>query len=515
MIALSENLMDYLKDNFKILNENGEISEDELEKVTSLSVSKKDIEYLHYFKNVDTLVLESFPSIDSNDILEITKVLSDIRSLKIKEQSALISLDVSKLNKLEELCIIHNDNLESISGIDKVKRFTFYDNKDFMDVQQIVDLLHKNKESNIILDIIYYVDIVRKLCEQDEDVKLLDNFTWVESVGLRKYIIHEYTKDEIFSLIQNVSSIISKNIYVTDGDIEKFGILYRWMVENIDFVNEDDPKGEDVEVVSNIYKVFNYQKGGRLSFAKAFQLLLSFAGVKSSVVYSLGALETIGYYNGQKVYSLLGTSDYALLRVSIDDRYYYCDIAWDSMVSDYKYFDELRLFLVSKEELKLRHKFVGEGNIEKSYSYHGDDSDDLIMFANDRLKEVIETFADIERLKPSMLGVEMNAGFLKKDISEKKKKLETLEKESEEYKELVRELAISEENLNEEESSLLRYKNMRDGIIESYSNLLISHYINNSEKDKEEILKELEKNKNVCLISTYMYEILCESLKAA
>jgi len=214
------------------------------------------------------------------------------------------------------------------------------------------------------------------LCENDQDKGILDRFTWVESVGLRKYIIHEYTTDEIKSLIQNVTAIVSKYVYVDDGDIERFGILYKWMTSNIEFVNEDDPKNENVETVSNMYKVFNYRKGGRLSFAKAFQLLLSFAGVKSSVVYSLGALESIGYYNGQKVYSLLGTSDYALLRVSIDERYYYCDIAWDSFVSDYKYFDQLRLFLVSKNELKLRHKFVGEGNIEKSYSYHGDDSDD-------------------------------------------------------------------------------------------------------------------------------------------
>lgn len=515
MITLSDSLKDYVRDSLNLKKEE-EVDEKQLDSVTSLSVSKKDLSSLKYFKNVDTLFLESFPSIENTDIEHIAKILPNLKSLKIKEQSALIQLDVSHLEKLEELCLIHNDNLESIKGIDKVKRFTFYDNKDFRNVKQIVDLLLNNKESTITLDIIYYVNLVKELCDLNQDVSLLDRFTWVESEGLRSYSIHEYTKQEIDSLIKIVSAIVSKNIYVTDGDIEKFGVLYRWMVKNIIFVNEDDPQGEDIGDLDNIYKVFNYRKGGRLTFAKAFQLLLSFAGVESSVVYSLGALDTIGFYNGEKVYSLLGTSDYALLRVTIDNRYYYCDIAWDSMVCDYKYFDELRLFLVSKDELKLRHKFVGEGNIEHSYSYHGDDSDDLIMFSNDRLKEVEEIFSDIERVDPYITGNDLNSSFTKKNISQLKSKMDDLESQTDEYKSLAKELAIEEERLNEEEADLVRYNNIRKGIIESYANTLISHYIKTEDyNNKEEIIESLTKQHELSLISTYIYDVLIESLKTA
>ena len=113
----------------------------------------------------------------------------------------------------------------------------------------------------------------------------------------------------------------------------KFGVLYSWMINNMKFVNEDDPEGENLNLISNVNKVFSYSRGGRLSMAKAFQMLLSFVGIKSSVVYSVGATDVIGYFNGEKVCSLLGESDYAVLRVTLDEKDYDCDIAWDALIN--------------------------------------------------------------------------------------------------------------------------------------------------------------------------------------
>ena len=58
--------------------------------------------------------------------------------------------------------------------------------------------------------------------------------------------------------------------------------------DNMKFVNEDDPDGENLNLISNVNKVFSYGRGGRLTLAKAFQLLLSFVGIKSSGVHSNG-----------------------------------------------------------------------------------------------------------------------------------------------------------------------------------------------------------------------------------
>lgn len=495
----------------KILNkpkDNFLFSEDELSKIKKISLSKNELNYLDYFKNVQILELDSFPSVTNEDIEEIASVLTKLKGLKIKEQNALFILDLNPLQQLEELCLIHNDNLVDVVGLDKIKRFTFYDNKDFDDIEQIVDFLINNQKSTITLDVSYYIDIVNILFERNVEPSMLNRITWVESAGLRKYYTYEYTNAELDSMLKIVSTVVSKYIYATDGDIEKFGVLYNWMINNIRFVNEDDPKFENINLVNNVNKVFNYGKGGRLSFAKAFQILLSFAGIKSSVVYSLGAIDDIGVFNGEKIYSLLGESDYAVLRVTLDGRYYYCDVAWDSLVFEHDFYDKLRLFLFSKNELKIRHKFVGEANIINTHSYRGDDSDDLLIFANARLKEVNETFDDIERLKPDIDGIGLNIAINKSSIREIKNELDSLDSNSREYKEKVEEIEELEKQIDADEAELLRLENARKGIIANYSKVLLNRYINEHDANVNALLELITKKEQVKLISNYMYNML-------
>ena len=483
-------------------------SDFELSTIKKISLSKKEFDYLERFENVEILELDAFPSITNDDVDLIASKLKKLKGLKIKEQNALFQLDLTNLQFLEELCLIHNDNLTEITGLDKIRRFTFYDNKDFNDLEMIVDFLMNNQNSTITLDVSYYIDIVMILYKRDIDSSVLKRFSWVESAGLRRYHTYEYTNDELDSMLQLVSSIVSKHVYATDGDIEKFGVLYNWMINNIKFVNEDDPKLENVNLVSNVNKVFNYGKGGRLSYAKAFQILLSFAGIKSSVVYSLGAIDDIGMFNGQKIYSLLGESDYAVLRVTLDGRDYYCDAAWDALVLEYGHYDKLRLFLFSKNELKIRHKFIGEANIKNTHSYRGDDCDDLIVFANDRIKEVNELFDDIERLKPDIDGVGLNIAINKSRIREIKSDLENLEPKSKEYNEYVIELDALEESIDADEAELIRLENARKNIVLNYSKVLLQRYIGDIEDDSKDLLKNLEGLVDIRLLSIYMYNLL-------
>lgn len=494
-------------------SDNTIFDESELSSLKKISLSKSELCYIDYLSSIEILELEAFPSITNGDLENIADRLSKLRGLKIKEQNALFDLDLTCLQRLEELCLIHNDNLINIKGLDKIRRFIFYDNKDFGNVKQIVDFLLNNRNSTITLDVSYYIDIVNILFDMNIDVSLLDRFTWVESSGLRKYHTYEYTKAEIDTMLGIISSIVSKYVYVTDGDIEKFGVLYDWMINNINFVNEDDPKLENVNLVSNVNKVFNYRKGGRLSYAKAFQMLLSFAGIKSSVVYSLGAIDDIGTYNGEKIYSLLGESDYAVLRVTLDGRYYYCDVAWDALTLERGFYDKLRLFLFSKNELKIRHRFVGEANIVNTHSYRGDDSDDLIMFANDRIKEVNETFADIERLKPKIDGMGLNVAIGKSRIREIKNELDNLEIMSEQYKAQIIELDKLEDEIDLDEAELVRLENARKNIIVNYSRVLNNRYLGNGNIDYETVINILDKKEKIKLVSDYMYKILKETVK--
>ena len=510
MVKLGGELAEVVRKELDIKDKKvNEFTEEELRKVKQIRISKKDIPLLEYFPNVKILDLDIFPSINDEDLLVISNYLPNIASLKIKEQNDLYELDFSTFTNLKELALIHNDNLRSFKIVKLLDRFTFYDNKDFNRCDQIVSYLISNPDAKVTLDIAHYIDVARLLYRLHEDASVLERITWVECSGLRKYVIHQFLNSEVESMMGAVSSIASKYLYVSDGEVEKFGVLYRWMIRNVSFVNEDEPKGENVSNINNIYKVFNFRKGGRLSYAKAFQILLSYAGIESSVVYSYGALDTIGYYNGKKVYSLLGDSDYALLRVKLDGRYYYCDVTWDSMVSNLRYFDELRLLLISKDELRLRHKLVGESEITKSYSYRGDDSDDLIMFADSRIEEVDKLFNDIERLDPSIYGLKMESELIKAKM--KQLKQEKNEPNSNE-KTISAEIEELNHQLDEDQAELYRMNNFKQGIYDNYAQVLKSRYLYNQQYSNEDIKKDLDNRKALFLISDYVYTILSKIL---
>ncbi len=517
MIELSDTLTKAIKERLNIKNIDNIFSQDQLNQVTYLKVVKDDINSLNMFPNLTRIDFETFPSITYEDLELVSKFVPKLNCLKLKEQTALIDLDFKIFKNLEELCIIHNENLETVSNLPNLKRLTLYDNKDFKDNKQIVDFLVNNPYCECMLDIIYNVDVIKYYEENDGKEIDTSNVKWIDSIGLRKYLIHEYTKEELDTLMSHIVYIVSKYIHKTDGDIEKFGILYRWMLNNIEFLNEDDPKGDKelYERANNIYKVFNFGKGGRLSYAKAFQLLLAYAGVRSSVVYSMGALDAIGYYNGKKVYSLLGTSDYALLRVTLENKYYYTDVAWDSMVNYYKYFDELRLFLVSKEELSIRHKFVGEGNINKTYSYHGDDSDDLIMYAIERIKETDEMFNDITSFDSVLLGENINKNLLNKKAIILNDKLSKMNNEDGDYKKIQQELIDVQNELKQIELRIRDYDDRKKTIELKYVDYFVKHYLTEEEMglDNEKLFDILDKKVKYNLLSKYVYEIIVNLLK--
>lgn len=516
MIALSDNLKKELQEQINLSNFSDTIDEQVLKDIQKIRLSKNDLSLLRYFVHLEELELDVFPSINQQDVDFISQVVPHLKSLKIQEQNAIFELDITSLKELERLTLIHNDNLVKIHCGTSLKQFVFYDNKEFRDVSQLIELLSKTKDCHFVLDIVYYVEIVRTLLNIPTEKDCIFKISWIESIGLRKFKIHEYTTEELQYLVDFATYVTSKYIFVTDGVYEKFGILYRWMIQNIQFVNEDDPKESNLENVNSIIDVFKYKKGGRLSYAKAFQLLLRFVDISSTVVYSMGALEKIGYYNGKNVYSLLGTSDYSLLRVELDYKYYYCDIAWDSLVDGYKYFDVLRLFLVSKEELRLRHKFVGEGNIEHTYSYHGDDSDDLLMFSNDRIKEVDDILADVEREKPLIDGAYVNSQLLHKNLDKMQKELEEMDTTDSNYRLLSKQIEEIKEEIEVEETNYVRYLNLRENIIKSYSNYFMRHYLGTSlMSNKNDLIELLKVKKYNFTLSDYMFSLLNECIKTA
>jgi hypothetical protein len=162
------------------------------------------------------------------------------------------------------------------------------------------------------------------------------------------------------SLVNNICDIVSLYCFKSDTDIKKFCVLHKWMLDNIVYINEDVE--EHLEYYG-VVDAFVYKKAGRLSYARVFQLLLIFAGIETSLVYSSGVTNLIGKYQNVDLLSFDGNGDYAMVRSLIDGKYYYTDIAWNKRTLEENCYDDLKIMLVSKDDL-LYHKF-SQDNITK------------------------------------------------------------------------------------------------------------------------------------------------------
>lgn len=495
MIILSESLSKFVRKELNISDDKvNSFTEEQLATVSSINISRDDIKFISYFTGLVNLNVNLYPSLTNEDLEYIGSEIPTIKSLKIKEQNAITHLDLSNFINLKSLAVIHNDNIIDIKGIDNVKQLTLYDNKEYKNYKQIVDYLKIIKGNNTTMDFVYYVGIWRML----KDYKIFDSIKWVESMGLRNFYVHQYTKEEISSIVGYLTDITSKFIYVKDDPIEKFSVLYTWMLNNIKFINEDENKDE---VISNTYQVFSYGEGGRLSYAKAFRMLLSFVDIDCTDVYSCEISDHIGYYKGKKVFSLLGTSDYELLRLFIDGRTYYCDIALDSLVKDFKYYDELRLFLVSRDELASRHKLVGEGNVLNSYSYDGDDADDLLQFADNRYREVNAFFNHLSFVDTRLNGLELNKMV---DLSSITKYIKDNDNNTNYDKELNNLNDTLNNDINEYES----WMKGKNNIIKKNRIQLRNKYLENNEISGDLLYNYLIDRLENLKLSKYLFDIL-------
>lgn len=496
MVQLTPSLSECVRRELKISDSTKtSFSEQELAQVSYASISRNDMDEIKYFTNLSVLEIVSFPSLTIEDLRFIGEHIPNIVSLKIKEQNAIYRLDLSSFKKLKELAVIHNDNIIDIEGIDEVTRFTFYDNREYKNIQHLVDYVMKNPDSKVTLDILYYIGFKRN---SSIDVSKI---TWVESLGLRSFNVHEYSLEEIDFVMNYIADVVSRYIYYDDDPFMKFGVLYNWIINNIKFSNEDESKIDISYKVDTTYHVFSFREGGRLSYARALQMLLLYADVDATLVYSYGALDSVGYHNGKKVFSLFGSSDYALLRLCIKGKNYYNDIAWDSMVNNYKYADALKVFLVSKEELSLKHKIVGEGNVVNSYSYHGDDGEELIEKASARIDETNQKYSKLDDLNNKLINYRISKA-MRENILDNKKKNNTFKYPGEEK--------VLELSIQADDSFISKFEKEKVSAIKELISYLKEKHLPDNLDGMNSVNDYLNDQKNKCNISNSLYEMLVD-----
>lgn len=508
MIELSLKLTEYVNKYLGV--EEKSFSEDVLSNVTKLELSKTDIPFLRYFPNVNSVEFNGFPSINQTDLDEVAAIVPKLNELIVKEQSALLSINLEMFFFLEKLSIISNDNLTNIFNIEKLvklKEFTLYNNKKL----DITNLYEYIKELNVDLkiDLIYYYAITNYLINEGVDISELfyERVKFVDCYGYRNVHIKTLKTDALMSLVNNICDIVSLYCFKSDTDIKKFCVLHKWMLDNIVYINEDVE--EHLEYYG-VVDAFVYKKAGRLSYARVFQLLLIFAGIETSLVYSSGVTNLIGKYQNVDLLSFDGNGDYAMVRSLIDGKYYYTDIAWNKRTLEENCYDDLKIMLVSKDDLLLKHSLVGEGIVDKTSTYNFK----VIEEINDEVKNTIHDvdylFKEVEISDDNVVASSQMFAENNSEIEELKRKISQEEVGTELYNSLVEELISLEKVINSYNKILVKYNDGQKAIINKYSNFILNKYFGVMSNDNIDdiMINKLELQNKYHVVSKYLYDLL-------
>ncbi len=463
-----------------------------LDLIKSLSVKKDDIQYLDQIPNLINVSLESFPSVNLDDLLLLNKKVPYLKSLTITEQSALFEVDFSVFPKLSEIRLFRNDNLTKISGIEYIQKLEVLGNRSIMDYDSIYYLLSRDCE--LTLDLSFYYIFLKMLYDNKQSVVLLEKVNWIENGGYKKQFQFPYKSYHLSDVTNMIQLICSRYVFKQDSDLVKFSVLYKWYLDNIRFENVSEKNDEEI----SSYHVLNYSLGKRVSYANTFCLMLSYVGIDARVVYSIDTLDSIGNFDGQKVYSVLGASDYALIRVVIDGKTYYVDIAWDAYLKEFKKLDFNRIYLCSKEEIKKNHNIIGEGNVINSSSYHGDDADDILERIERRNHNVDVILNEIDADDPSIEGKKVSIEYSRNRISELKEKAIQLDPLSEEYKMIQKDIIHLEVDNKEDVRKLNTFIENKNKAVIKYTDFIMNSYYTDDYETKYEY----------GLLSEYLFDLI-------
>ena len=140
--------------------------------------------------------------------------------------------------------------------------------------------------------------------------------------------------------------------------------------------------------------------------------------------------------------------------------------------------------------------------------------DDSEIYITPTKKEVDELFDDIERLKPDISGKELNVAITKLKINDLKNEIDDLDMNSSLYKDKMLDLTKLEDEIDSLTADIVRFENEREGIINSYSNLLIRRYLNDDVNiDLSKLEEILIKKIKTMEISEYLTSLLELCLK--
>lgn len=396
------------KGNNRISNlDYNEFTQEELNKITKLKINNssiKDISELYYCTNLKELEISStvakkmanvnskyrydpindykFMQVAITDFSVIEK-LSNLEYLKIENVTTIKNLDLSNLKKLYSLDLSNNQNLRMLLGLEKLNELSelkLYRNniKTSIDLEKMLE----NNLNSVQLDFDLYPNLVntnpniyevmRKYIKDGHNFKFSENLS-----GFCTNDILPIKMNEMHNKAQEILSKIIKDDYT---DIEKIVAIYYYLIKHVtyDWVrlnaskNHENIYSKNGEIIVSGEKLetdynrrnssYNAIVEGRSvceGYTNMMHYLLNMVGIESRTVSCNMDSENVEYvgYN----------SNHSIIRIKIDNDWYYFDPTNDGINNTIKY------FFKTKGEISKTHKLSMDESIindveNKSYT---------------------------------------------------------------------------------------------------------------------------------------------------
>lgn len=210
---------------------------EELGKITSLKVKNPFPGYLdgvHLLHNLQRIEVETtgvtahmqdkdIPSLGDKDIKSISKCVS-LKSLSLINQAKVKWLDVTKLENLQTLIITHNQHLDEIIGMDKLKKLwqiDCYGNNRLFNVGGLEKVIVDNSElSEVNLDILLFPETIGYSCRTGEyngkavdiikELSEIGQIKWCESLNGNRAI--KINNSQMIQMHNKACEILEENV---------------------------------------------------------------------------------------------------------------------------------------------------------------------------------------------------------------------------------------------------------------------------------------------------------------
>ncbi len=366
-------------------------TKEELSQITKLNIDGHQIESIEGLENCTNLtalyiespsleaILENLSEEEKDSYLSqrksivdpsIIEKLESLEILTIKHESSLTSLDLTRLQNLRVLALENNINLLEIKGIEELKKLEELSlhQTPVESPLKIDQLLDQNTLTELSLDVDMYPQLVQenpeiaeKLLEKQENEGLSVNFR----ENLTNLRTQELSLEKLRTMDEKVQLILEDIIDFDYTTAEKIAAIYTYITKNITQNREADVLQREIQLPTtgieskvldekfermldekrSTYSTIMREEGISEGYANLMHYMLRSIGVRSKVIES---------QTNKDMNNLDSRSNHSVIRVMIDNDWYYFDPTLDKERREFKN------FFKTKEEFSENHELSGQ-----------------------------------------------------------------------------------------------------------------------------------------------------------